>query len=247
MLMGDSSTTAGTGAQGGSGDSGASQGDGALDNKQGSQGSGSGSTDNPGKDGAATSGEGEKLDVSKLPPEVQKLIKDLRTENAGHRQKNKSLADSHGKLKTALVEAGLIEDDEEQPEEKLKSLTAFSESAVVENAILRLAVEHGIGKDDLEFFQFLVSKGVSELDEDGELSEEDVAELAKKARRSASGGSGSSSTSVTQGAPSPGATGTVTLDKFVKMNMGEKADLYAKNKDLYSQLMAEAKAKRVLV
>jgi hypothetical protein len=204
--------------------------------------------------GGEQSGSGDndrELDVSKLDPKIQKLIKDLRSENANSRQKNKSLAESHGKLKSALVEAGIIENDEEAPEEKLKKVSAQNEVATFQNAILETAIEHGVGKEDLKFYRFLVQERIAELGDDEELSAEELAVLASQAK-SRRGGQTSNSTSVGQGSnggtpPAPGGQGTITVEKFAKMNIGEKTEIYLKNKDLYSQLMAEAKAKKMLV
>lgn len=193
-------------------------------------------------------GDSGELDVSKLDPKVQKLIKDLRNENAGSRKSNKALTESHGKLKKALVEAGIIEDDEEAPEEKLKAITAQHEVSVVNNAILETAIEHGVGKDDLKYFRFLVQEKFETLGEDEELDSDQLAELAAEARKR-SGTQATGSTSVTEKgkAPAPGATGAVSLDQFVKMNMGEKSELYTKNPATYNQLMAEAKSKKRLL
>lgn len=221
-----------------------SQVDGEPSGRSQSEGSGSAGAG----DGQSGTGDNDgELDVSKLDPKVQKLIKDLRGENANSRKRNKELSESHGKLKKSLVDAGFIEDDEEAPEEKLKKVSAQNEVATFQNAILETAIEHGVGKQDLKFFRFLVQEKLSELGDDEELGAEELSELAQQAR-SRSGTQASGTTSVNSGTPpQPGASGAVTLDKFVKMNMGEKTELYLKNKDLYSQLMAEAKSKRMLV
>jgi hypothetical protein len=175
------------------------------------------------------------------------MIKDLRKENAEARKKNGSLSDAHGKLKTALVEAGLIEDDEADPEEKLKGVTAQNEQIVVNSAILEAALENGVSKADLKYFRFLVHEKLAELEDDQELDSDMMAELAKQARRTQAGSGGASSTSVTQGAPSPGGSSEVTVEQFTRMNIGEKSDLFARNRAQYDKLMAEARDKRILV
>ena len=70
--------------------------------------------------------------------------------------------------------------------------------------------------------------------------------LAKQAKRASNQ---KKSTSVEDGGTGgkPGASDSVTLDQFVKMNMGEKAALYAKTPDVYSAFIQEAKQKNILV
>lgn len=203
----------------------------------------------PPAEGGKDSGE---VDLSKLDPKVQKIIKDLRTENAGTRSKKKELETKYGGLKKALVDAGIIEDDSEAPEDKIKTLSATASALELNNAILSAAVEHGIAKDDLEFFQFLVTKKMNDLQEDEELTEEGLAEIAAKARKQ--GGSGAKSTSVGGSAdegkggaaPAPGGTSDVTLDQFVRMSIVEKSTLYTKQPDVYNRLFADAKQKGLL-
>jgi hypothetical protein len=203
------------------------------------------------EDGNKDDKDSGKLDVSKLDPKVQKLIKDLRKENAGSRKEKQATADQLSKLKKSLVEAGIIEGEDEAPEEKIQKLTAETQVATFENAVLQSAVEHGVGKADLKYFKFLVQERVSELKDGEELDDDAMAELAKSAKRSAPGNGGSTSVGGKGGeggsAPAPGGSGDVTLDVFVKMNMGEKSALFLKQPDLYNKLIAEAKSKKVLV
>jgi hypothetical protein len=201
-----------------------------------------------GKDGKGDKGE---LDVSKLDPKVQKLIKDLRKENGDARKRNKTLDESHSKLKKSLIEAGIIENDEEDPQEKLKNVTAMNDGLAFNSAVLEAAVEHGVGKADLKYFRFLVQEKVAELKDGEEIDADAMAELAKASRRTASS-NGSTSVDGKGGgeggtAPKPGASGDVTLEQFCKMNMGEKSALYLKNAALYNGLMAEAKSKKMLL
>jgi hypothetical protein len=190
-------------------------------------------------------GDDSELDVSKLDPKVQKLIKNLRQENGEHRTKNKALGESHGKLKQALVDAGIIEDDEVDPKEKLEQVSAGLQGAQLNSAILEAAVEHGIGKEDLRYFKFLVSEKFGSLEEDQELTEDDLAELAAEARGRKSGNDGT--TSVGGGTPPPpGKGGDVTLEQFVSMTTAEKSLIFQKNLPLYERLFSEAKAKKLL-
>jgi hypothetical protein len=195
-----------------------------------------------------TSENSGKIDLSTLDPKVQKLISDLRNENANSRQKNKSLAESHGKLKQALIETGLIEDDSPNPEEHLKNVKAQNEVALFQNGILEAAFEYGVNKENLKYFQYLVSERLSQLQDEEELTEEDLSFLAQEARRGTSTNTNGSTSVDGKSSPKPGApAGQVNLDQFVKMNIGEKTELFMKNKELYTTLMSEAKSKRMIV
>jgi len=188
-------------------------------------------------------------DLSKLDPNVQKLIGNLRKENADHRIKNKTLTEQQGKLKKSLVDAGLIEDDEESPDEKLKVVSAGYQNATIKNAVLEAAIEYGVGKENYRYFEFLVSDKLSSLADDQELSDDDLQALAEEARgRSAGGSSGDTSfkNDGSKGTKKPGASTEVTLDAFVSMNVTQKTELFRKNPDLYNQLFAQAKSKKLL-
>lgn len=192
------------------------------------------------------------LDVSKLDPKAQKLIKNLRTENADRRKQLKTANEGHGKLKKALIEAGLIENDEEAPEEKLKSVTAKNEMAVFNNAILEAAVEHGVRKENLKYFRFLVQERVAELEEGEELDPKELVTLAGQAKKVMGGAKKSTSVEGNDDdesteTPPPGGEGATTLDQFLRMNMSEKSALFVKNRKLYDQFMSEAKQKKLLV
>jgi hypothetical protein len=200
-------------------------------------------------------GDSGQVDLEKLDPKVQKLIKDLRTESASHRTKNKNLDSQLSKLKKGLVEAGVIEDDSEEPEEKIKSLSSKTAALEVNIAILSAAVEYGIQKDALEYFEFLVNKKLESLGEGEELTDELLDEIAQSAKKTVKGNAKSTSVGDGKGAdgeekdpPEPGAKdGEVTLEKFVRMNITEKSQLYVKNPELYNRLFSEAKQKKLLV
>jgi hypothetical protein len=176
----------------------------------------------------------------------------LRKENAGHRTKAKDLA---SKLKVsedqkkAILKAAGIEDESEDPDVTISKLSVESQQLAFRSAILESAVEHGIGKDDLEFFEFLVAKGVGELGEGEELSDEAMTTIVTKVKK---GSSKNANTSVGQGkggkAPDPKeSTGEVTLARFITMSIAEKSLLYEKNRDLYTALITQAKAQKKLV
>ncbi len=242
------------GGGGGSGNSGGDSGkdgEGKKDGEGGEGGDGNGSKDD---DQGGEEDEG-KVDLSKQPKAVQKLIQKLRTENAGLRTKNKDSSTKQAAIKKLLVEAGLAEDDSVEPEEQVKTLTAQTTALGVRNAILEACVEHGVGKDHKKFFEFLVTQELEALGEDDELTDERIAELAEEAKGMKAAGSGARSTSVTkkkdekgkgnEGNPPPegGGDTEVTLDKFVRMNVLEKSDLYRKKPELYDRLKKEAQSK----
>ncbi len=188
--------------------------------------------------------EGE-FDISKLDPRAQKLIHDLRKENGDHRIKNRALAEGQEKLKKAMVEAGIIEDDEGDPQEKLQAVGAQLQGATVKGGILEAGIEYGVGKEGLKYFEFLVADRLQTLGDDEELTQEDLAELAKEARGRQN--PVTSTTSVPGNkSPNPQASGEVTLDQFVQMSITDKSLLYTKNPDLYNRLFSEAKAKKLL-
>ncbi len=191
----------------------------------------------------------------KLDDKTKAHIAKLRKEAAGHRTKAKDLA---SKLKVsedqkkAILKAAGIEEDPQDPTETIKQLSVESQQLAFRSAILESAVQHGIGKDGLEFFEFLVAKAVGELEEGEELSDEAMTAIVTKVGQGA--GKGSANTSVGtggkggKGAPDPKQTpGEVTLAKFIRMTITEKSALYEKNRDLYVSLLAEAKAQKKLV
>jgi hypothetical protein len=203
----------------------------------------------PAADAAGAQGDSgdDQLDVDKLPESAKKLIKSLRDENAKHRTKNKELGEGQGKLKKALVEAGIIEDDEVAPEEKVAGLSQQLQGAQMRTALLEAALEHSVPKESLKYFQFLVAERLEALEDDGELSQDDIAEIAQEAigkggaGKAASGGNSSVKGSK---APPAGGDSRVTVDQFDAMTILEKSDLYTKKPEVYQQLFTESKAKK---
>lgn len=193
------------------------------------------------------------LDEDSLDEKTKAHIAKLRKENASHRTKAKDLA---SKLKTsdeqkkAILKAAGIEDESEKPEERVKTLTATSQQLAFRSAILEAAVEHGIAKDQLEFFEFLVQKEAGKLEENEELSDEQLAEIVAKVKKQGAGVANTSVEGDEGGNKTPAPNGGnkgVTLDQFVRMSMTQKSELYTKNPKLYEQLVTEAKAKKRLV
>ena len=138
--------------------------------------------------------------------------------------------------------------EEEKPEEKIKTLTAANQGLDFRRAVLEAAVEHGIGKESIDFFEFLISKAASELDEGEELPDEKMLEIVAKCKKgSGESGKGKGDTSVGNGGkgepnPDKNKAGDVTLSKFLKMTVVQKSELYTKNRELYESLVAQAKA-----
>jgi hypothetical protein len=221
---------AGEGTAGGSGDSG-------------SQGAKGGVT--PPTEGTKEAGASDQLDVDKLPESARNLIKSLREENAKHRTKNKELGEGQSKLKQALVDAGIIENDEVEPEEKIKGLSAEVHGAQMRNALLEAALEHDVPKTQLKYFQFLITERLETLEEDGELSQDDIAEIAAEVKKMGMGGSGAKgakSSAGTGSAPQAGGDGRITQEQFDSMGILEKSELYTKQPEVYQQLFTASKA-----
>lgn len=190
--------------------------------------------------------EDESLDDSKLDERTKKYIEKLRRENGKHRTKANATGSELQALKESLKK--FIDGDDDVPaEEQLQVVAAQGEAAMFRAAVLEAAIEHGVGREDREYFEFLVGKRLEEMEEGAELGDEELVEIAKAAKRAQSGsfGAGRSSVDDSKGAPkNPNGGGSVTLDQFVAMSITEKSLLYGRNKALYDQLMAEAKSKR---
>jgi hypothetical protein len=187
-------------------------------------------------------------------------IQSLRKENAKYRTSAKerddrlsALEEMQAKRDKALKAAlGMEDEDDDVPvEQRLEAATQVQNQLAFQNEVLQLALENGITGDQNEYFQFLVSKAVSELGDDGEFTDEDLAEIVAKVK-GVSGSAGSGSTSVgTSGegqTPPPASSGsdTITAEDFAKMSFSEKGQLFGKNEALYKKLNAEATAKNLI-
>ena len=214
----------------------------AGDGKKDEGGEGSGSSG--AKDSKKTDDADELAKVS--PEELRKMVKDLRGESAKHRTRAKNLEDSQTKLKTKLVEAGFIEDDSKEPAEQLESFKQATAELQVKNAILQAAVENGISKDGVDYFEFLVNKKLGALEEGAEITSDDLAAWATEAKKKFGGGSGGSTSVGADGKKNPNGDSSVTLDQFVKMSTGEKSSLFNKDRAAYDQLFSQAKSKGLL-
>lgn len=240
----------GGGSAGGDGDNGGDGGNagGSDDNDGGKSGTGDDQNQNN------NSGD-QGNDVASLPDFAQKMIKDLRAENANSRTKAKSseerLTRMEDGFKTAL---GLGDDDQVSPEDQISQLTAQSEQFAVRNAILEVAIEEGLSKEQSDYFGYLLNKEGESLEEGAEVTEERYDELVNLAKGTGSQ-AGSANSSVDgdngtdQGAGQGGTggdAGTVTAEQFGAMGYGEKVQLRAKNEALYNKLFSEASKKGLI-
>ena len=195
---------------------------------------------------------GDELGALKLSEDQKGYIEKLRKENAKWRTKSKqvsaemkTLQDRLAKLEGGLKKVVGVEDEEIDPETQLQAMTQQAQKIELDKTLSELAIEHGVGKEGYRFFKFLVNEALESLDEGEELDEDAIAEIALQAKRQGGGVKAGSSVS----GKTPGATtdNGVTLEKFVKMSITEKSQLYGKSPDLYNRLMAEAKDKRALI
>lgn len=233
---------------GGSGNSGTDDGaEGDNPDGQGNEGS-----DDQNKDGDGDKG-GLKLDA--LPPEAQKYIKNLRNEAAKFRQKAKDSGEKFGKVKKVLVDLGLAKPEEDDPQETIKGLTAINDETTFRNGILEAALEHGIPKDGLDYFNFLVAQKAKGLYEEEELDDSAVTAIAEEVKtkfgtpppmKSGAGAGGNGKAPPPNGGSSKLPTGDLNAEKFAVLSNGEQTELFRKNPDLFSKLAKEARAKRLL-
>ncbi len=134
------------------------------------------------------------------------------------------------------------------PEEQIQSLktqnqeaTNHNENLAVQHAIAVSAIEHGVGAGNLDYYTFLLNSAGEKLKEGEELSAEQVAEIAQEAKSRGVGANGPTSVDPANPPPPIGGDGQVTVEQFSAMTINEKSALFAKNKPLYDQLLAQAR------
>jgi len=195
-----------------------------------------------GDTGAGTEDSGNSIDS--LPEWAQTEIRGLRKESARHRNDNKSLSERLGHIEGGLKKMVGGEDTEDTPEQQMQSLSDTNEGLSFTNAVLALSIEHGVPQDNVEYFSFLMEKTLESLEDDQELSEEEVLAVIQKVKGQ---GRAAGNSSVDDGkAPSPGGTSDVTLEQFSAMTVLEKSELYRKKPDVYKKLFAQAKQKKMI-
>lgn len=183
-------------------------------------------------------------DADKTKAEIQKL----RKENAKHRIKNKETNARLSALETKFggVKKALGVEEEESPEEKAEKLQSQNERLQLEVHIAQLARDFEIPKEHDKYFRFLLASKMEQLEEGEELSDEDLEEVVKDVRTvSAKKGSGSSGVNASGKKADEGA-GDITVEKFAKMNLGERSEIYTKNPGQYNSLFQAAKEKGLL-
>lgn len=185
-------------------------------------------------------------DDSKMDANTKAYIQQLRKENAKYRTEAKANKDKLESVKSSL---GLVGD--ETPEDKAKRLAAERETVAFENAVLSNAIEHGVPKEGMEYFQFMLAKAAGNLKAGEELPELKIAEIAKEAKaKSVKPQATTTVTSHSGGVPTTpppaGTSETVTVEKFTGMGFNERVKLYETNPSLYESLMAQATQKRLI-
>lgn len=178
-------------------------------------------------------------------PEQKSYVEDLRKENAKHRTRAKELdsrlattEDRFSKIETGLKNLFGEEEDTLSPEEKIEALNARNEALELNQAISETAEEYGVTGEDKDYFTYLLANELQGLEENEEITEEQLDAIAKKARAR----SASSSTSIEDDGPNPeAAPGGMTLDKFQVMGIMDRSKLYGQDPKLYNSLLEQEK------
>jgi len=198
-------------------------------------------------------GSDDDLDESKFDEKTKAYLAKLRKENASHRTKGKELASkltAEQKRTKDILKAAGIETEEDKPEEKIKALSEQTSNLVFRNAILTSALEQGIPKSGIKYYQYLITEASGELEENEELSDEKLKEIVAEVKKSFSGKTATSTVTGKDGkiieTPNPEAGG-VTFEKFCAMGIIEKSKLYEKNPGQYEEFMKLAKSKKKAV
>lgn len=174
-------------------------------------------------------------------------VKGLRDENAKYRTRSKeqgsqvdALTGRLDKFETGLKTLFGEEDDKLTPEERIEALQGKNEQLAIQSALQEAAFEYGIGKESFDYFQFLVTKKLNELEEGEELADADLDAIAAQAKAKVP-----ANTSVGDGGGGPPPTtgdGALTLNEFKVMGIGERSLLYQKDKNLYDSMVKQEKA-----
>lgn len=239
MCMNSSESSTGTSPQdGGEGE--------AIPPSPGDAGAGEQSPDEEG------SGHSDDPKLGELDSKTQNYIKSLRKEAASYRTKLNQMETKFESFQSGLSKlVGGGAQNDLTPEQQLADLSGQYESAVLENSILKVAVANEIPQSGMEFFEFKISKKLSELEEGEELDEEAISELAAEVRQQF-GQTGGASTSpgkkANQGTtPKPSGGEEVSYEEFLQMKIGKRSELYGKNPELYKQHYSKAKMENKLV
>jgi len=196
------------------------------------------------------------VDEDKWDESTRNYIKSLRDESAKHRTKSKELQTQFTKLsgevdalKGGLRKAlGGKEDDQSSPEEQVGQLTSQNEQMAFRLAVMDSALENGItSKEQLEYYEFLVQKKATELQDDEEITDEAMTEIIQKVKSfSKPGGTSTTSVGAKKPEPSDSSSQAVSVEAFAKMSLAEKSALYSKDPAQYTQLMSAARQKKLI-
>jgi hypothetical protein len=194
---------------------------------------------------AAAGSNPDDLDLDKADEKTKAYILKLRKENGKYRTDAK---DAKSKLDTVTKALGLTGD--ETPEAKAQRLSASNETIAFENAVLANAIEHGVPKDSMKFFKYLLAEAAQELKDGEELADDNIAALAVEAK--AKSVKPAATTTVVPaaggtGTPSPASgTAALTVEQFAALGFNEKCKLYEKDPTQYESLFKQAAAKRLV-
>jgi len=195
--------------------------------------------------------QGDDLGDFSDPVKAAAEIKKLRAEAAKHRTRAKNLDGEMLTMKTTLdklKQAFGGEDQEIDPAEQLQAIQQQNENYQVELGILQLAREHSISPDQDDYFRFLLSKKFDDLEEGGELTDEDLQEVIQKVQGVSGVKNNPASTGVNAAKKDPAGNskGSVSAEQFAKMSLAEKSKIFASDSALYSRLLTEANQKRLI-
>lgn len=206
-------------------------------------------------DGQTSGDEGknneETLDDSKLDERTKAYIAKLRKENAKHRTAAKTnenlLNDTRARLSKI---AGGGQEENEPADVQIEKLSSHIGALEFDRALLEIAVDRGIDKGGMNYFRFLVADATAKLGDGEELTDEALETITKevqsktKTRSSSSVGTGNEGKGTP---PAPGGNSDMTVEKFARMTVVEKSELFLKNRPVYDAMFAEAKEKKRLV
>jgi hypothetical protein len=180
-------------------------------------------------------------EVATADEKTKKYIESLRKENAKYRTQAKEAASKLSSVEKAIGAVG-----DETPEAKAARVAQENETIAFDNAVLSNAVEHGVSKESIKYFKYLIAEAAGSLGEGEELAEDKIAEIAKEVK--AKSVKPAATTTVTSQATAPAgqATSGMTPEQFVNLGFNDKCKLYETQPDLYASLMKQATAKRLL-
>ena len=199
------------------------------------------------------------------PVKVKEYVGKLRTENKARRQAEAEMKTQFSKLQNdhntlnEKIKKAFGDGSNDPPEKQIENLTMSNKTKDEEIAALKaqmgfadFAAESGItDPKERRYLQFLINDHMSDKPENYEMSDDELAGIVKQVtdtRGAAGGKGGGSSTSFGGSTPKPegsgGASGSVTLEQFIKMGTGDRTLLYGRDPDLYNKLQKQSVAAR---